>query len=129
MCTIPRGYHCYFPECGISALAEHREHGQPILYGVKIRFQEHTGYIENRMILCATHLAALRAEGVLCKPLPLDLFLSEEQDRFAYNLMVEWFEKDMNRGLLYRLQKMTRKQQSQRRANVHSGQNTLRKTA
>lgn len=129
MCSTNRGYRCYFPGCGISALAEHREHNQPVLYGVKIRLQEHSGLIENRAILCAAHLTTLQAEGISCKPLPLDLFLSEERDRFAYNFMVERFEKEMNRGLLHHLQKVTRKLQSQRRANVHSGPTALRKTA
>ncbi len=94
MCSTNRGYRCYFPGCGISALANHREGGKPALFGAYTYASDSP--IANRTIVCATHLQTIRDQNAIVHYQPLPEFLSTENSKFTRGLVAEQMENMMN---------------------------------
>jgi hypothetical protein len=91
------GYHCYAVSCGISATADYREHGKPVLFGVYLIAPTQQSRIPSRSILCAKHLRQAIANCKVVHYRPLDEMLVVEGDVLTRNLIAEQLEKAMNR--------------------------------
>jgi|GEM_PF-3847974 hypothetical protein len=94
MCSTNRGYRCYFPSCGISALKNHRERGKPVLFGAHLYAIDSP--IHARTILCANHLRIVRTSGHVAHFQPLTYFLETEDSSYTRGLVAEQMENMMN---------------------------------
>lgn len=87
-----KGYRCYHPECGISAMADFREGGKPVLFGAHLTGSDQSP-IPTRSVLCSTHLQLAIAAGRVSHYRPLNEMLVDELSKYTLGLIAEQMEK------------------------------------